>query len=132
MGLRSWWRGFLRRRAEAAARRRAGAGSAATAAAPQAPQFAPGYPLSDWEEVAPYTPVDPADHMTACIVAAALAAGDYPESSWRVKRVLVPNPEYRRVAALATAVAAGASEKSSFVVKRVYKQRTLEETHHAS
>lgn len=132
MGLRSWWRGFLRRRAEAAARRRTGHGATVVEGAPQVPQFAPGYPLSDWEEVAPYTPVDPAEHKVACVVAASIAAGDYPESSWRVKRVLVPNPEYRRVAALASAVAAGASEESSFVVKRVYRQKTLEETHHAS
>ena len=132
MGLRSWWRGFLRRRAEAADRRRSAHMVAAPAEAPRVPEFAPGYPLSDWEEVAPYEPANPAEHRTACVVAAAIAAGDYPESSWRVKRVLVPNPEYRRVAALATAVAAGANKKSSFVVKRVYKQRTLEETHYAS
>ena len=132
MGLRSWWRDFLRRRHESADRRRAARSAQAAPAAPPVPEFAPGYPLSDWEEPAPYVPVDPADHQVACVVAAAIAAGDYPQSTWRVKRVLVPNPEYRRVAALATAVGAGASEESSFVVKRVYKSKTLEETHHAS
>ena len=132
MGLRSWWRAFLRRRHESADRRRAARSAQTAPVVPPVSEFAPGYPLSDWEELEPYVPVDPAEHKVACVVAAAIAAGDYPQSAWRVKRVLVPNPEYRRVAALATAVAAGASEESSFVVKRVYKSKTLEETHHAS
>ena len=57
-------------------------------------------------------------------------AGDHPSSEFRVKRVLVANPEYRTVSVIATALAAGALEKSSFTVKNIYKMK--EEGSHAA
>ena len=91
-------------------------------------QIAPGFPLDEWEEVPAYLPVDPAEHLPACIIASAIAAGAQEESKLVVKRVSVANPEHQRVAAIATALGAGALEKSSFAVKRIYKQKDMEGT----
>lgn len=86
-------------------------------------EIAPGFPLDEWEEVPAYLPVDPAEHLPACIIASAIAAGAQEESKLVVKRVSVANPEHRRVAVIATALGAGALDKSSFCVKRIYKQK---------
>lgn len=91
-------------------------------------EIAPGFPLDEWEEVPAYLPVDPAEHLPACIIASAIAAGAQEESKLVVKRVSVANPEHQRVAVIATALGAGALEKSSFAVKRIYKQKDMEGT----
>ena len=61
-------------------------------------RIALGCPADEWEEVPPYLPVDPAEHLPACIIASALAAGSYEKSKLVVKRVSVANPEHQRVA----------------------------------
>lgn len=91
-------------------------------------EIAPGFPLDEWEEVPAYLPVDPAEHLPACIIASAIAAGAQEESKLVVKRISVANPEHQRVAVIATALGAGALEKSSFAVKRIYKQKDMEGT----
>lgn len=91
-------------------------------------QIAPGFPLDEWEEVPAYLPVDPAEHLPACIIASAIAAGAQEESKLVVKSVSIANPEHQRVAVIATALGAGALEKSSFAVKRIYKQKDMEGT----
>ncbi|WP_308623661.1 hypothetical protein [uncultured Enorma sp.] len=86
-------------------------------------EIAPGFPLDEWEEVPAYLPVDPAEHLPACIIASAIAAGAQEESKLVVKSVSIANPEHRRVAVIATALGAGALDKSSFCVKRIYKKK---------
>ena len=108
---------------------RRGADAAADAADGQA--AAEDLPGTEWEELQPYLPVDPAEHRVACVVASALAAGDRPESSFTIKRVCVANPEYQRVTCIATALAAGALSSSSFTIKRIYKQKSTEASHAA-
>ncbi|MFR3451540.1 MAG: hypothetical protein ACLTSX_08030 [Collinsella sp.] len=83
-----------------------------------------------WEPLSRVLPVDAARACNACVIASAIAAGDHPSSEFRVKRVLVANPEYRTVSVIATALAAGALEKSSFTVKNIYKMK--EEGSHAA
>lgn len=82
------------------------------------------WPGEGWEELPAYLPVDPGEHMPVCIVASAIAAGDAPQSSFKVKSVSIANPEYRRVACIATALGAGALESSQFTIKHIYKQKT--------
>ena len=82
------------------------------------------------EPVPAYLPVDAREHAHACVIASAIAAGDHPTSEFRVKRVLVANPEHRTVSIIATALAAGALEQSSFTVKNIYKMK--EEGSHAA
>lgn len=115
MGFRSW----LRERFSRRSRKRT---VAEANAAPRA-EIAPGLPADEWEEVPAYLPVDPAEHMPACIIASAIAAGAYEHSKLVVRRVSVANPEHRRVAVIATALGAGALEKSTFSVKRIYKKK---------
>ncbi len=74
-----------------------------------------------WEPLPAFLPVDPREHEHVCVIASAIAAGDHPNSEFRVKRMLIANPEYRTVSVIATALAAGALEKSSFTVKNIYK-----------
>lgn len=93
--------------------------------------IAPGCPASEWDEIDPYLPVDPEKHRVACIIAAAIAAGDQSESELVVRRISMANPEYQRVAVIATALGAGALDKSSFTVKRIYKKKVLENNHAA-
>ena len=129
MGFRSW----LRERFSRMARRRGSrrAGPARTASAPQVEMIAPGYPAADWEELPAYLPVDPEGHKVACIIAAAIAAGEHTESNLVLRRVSMANPEYTRVACIATALGAGALDKSSFTVKRIYRKTVTENTHAA-
>lgn len=117
MGFRSWLRG----RTSRAARQREG--ERPRADAPARAELAPGCPADEWDEVPAYLSVDPHKHLTACVVASAIAAGAQTESKLTVKRVLAANPEHRRVAAIATALGAGALEKSSFTVKRIYRKK---------
>lgn len=134
MGLRSW----LRARTQRASAQRdtqpeppSHASSAPRPARAPEPEIAPGCPVSAWEAVPAYLPVDPAEHRTAVVIASAIAAGDRPESKLRVRIVSVANPEYRRVACIATALGAGALDKSSFTVKKIYRKKALEDTHAA-
>ena len=83
-----------------------------------------------WEPLPAFLPVDPHEHTAACVIASAIAAGNHPNSEFRVKRMLVANPEHRTVSVIATALAAGALEKSSFMVKNIYKMK--EEGSHAA
>lgn len=76
-----------------------------------------------WEPLPAFLPIDPREHQHVCVIASAIAADDHPTSEFRVKRVLVANPEYRTVSVIATALAAGALEKSSFTVKNIYKMK---------
>lgn len=96
----------------------------------RAAPVAPRQPVSEWEPVPAYLPVDPHEHIAAVVIASAIAAGDRSASELKVKRVLMANPEHRLVTAIATALAAGALEHSSFTVKNIYKMK--EEGSHAA
>lgn len=102
------------------------------ASATPAPGEAPNAPSPDeaWEALPAYLPVDPREHAHACVIASAFAAGDHPTSEFRVRRVLVANPEHRTVSVIATALAAGTLPESSFTVKNIYKMK--EEGSHAA
>lgn len=127
MGFPSW----LRERFSRGSQERASADASPSASHAQ---IAPGCPADEWEEVPAYLPVDPAEHMPACVIASALAAGAYKHSKLVVRRVNIANPEHRRVAAIATALGAGALEQSSFSVKRIYRKKEQKgmESEHAA
>ena len=91
----------------------------------------PAQPKDEWEPVAPFVPVDAAEHRTDVVAATAIAAGDRPESQMVVRRVSAVNPEHRLVSCIASAIAAGSMETSQFVVKNVYKKKVTEEDHAA-
>lgn len=122
MGLRSWLHALMSRRAK---QREAGVPSDVAQSRAQQPEvyLAPGCPKKDWDPVPAYIPVDPQEHKTALIIAAALAAGAEPESKLVVRQVSKVNPEYKRVAIIASALAAGSQEHSLLKVKNIYKKK---------
>lgn len=145
MGLRAWLRGFGAKRSE-----RSGASGSSSAqhtvlsgqsdktnaaGTTQSTEIAPGFSAQAWEELPAFLPIETKEHVAACVVAAAIAAGDAAQSSFSIKSICVANPEYRRAACIATALGAGALEKSTFVVKKIYKhkveQEILEDNHAA-
>lgn len=130
MGLRSW---IKRHTGRGGAQSSTGAAPspASTKPAPE-PAAATARPDADdsCELLPAYLPVDAREHAHACVIASAIAAGDHPASEFRIKRVLVANPEHRTVSIIATALAAGALEQSSFTVKNIYKMK--EEGSHAA
>ena len=131
MGLRSWFRSRFQRAPRKPPADAAPVASTSSPASAQIPELAPGCPANEWEEIPAYLPVDAHEHLEACIIAAACAAGANPESSFTVKSVKQVNPEYRRVACIATALGAGALEKSSFTVRKIYRKQVMEEVHAA-
>lgn len=146
MGFRSWLRDLMGACRDAGpVGDEDGPASASTGGAnvPAASETAAETARETWEPVPAYLPVDARDHLSAVIAATAIAAGDAPDSALRVARVLIANPEHRRVTAIAAALAAGSLEDSSFVVRRIHRLRrekedvkdnapkALEETHAA-
>ena len=127
MGLRSWLREHTRRRSGGSEQPVPAAEEATTGNRPGARGAASASP---WEPLPAYTPVQPEEHTVACVIASAIAAGDRPASSFKVRSVSITNPEYRRVAVIATALAAGACTESAFTVKNIYKMK--EEGSHAA
>ncbi|MGO0289916.1 hypothetical protein ACTMDJ_14520, partial [Enterococcus faecalis] len=65
------------------------------------------------------------------IVATAIAAGEFPESRFVIKKIAKRNPEAKEVAIIAASIAAELSEESQLVVKRISKQN-LEEDHYVT
>ena len=152
MGFRSWLRDLMGAGRDAgpvgtedgpASASVSASASTRGASVPDASGTAAGATRETWEPVPAYLPVDARDHLPAVIATTAIAAGDVPDSALRVTRVLIANPEHRRVTAIAAALAAGSLEDSSFVVRRIHRLRrekeyvkdnapkALEETHAA-
>lgn len=130
MGLRSWIKRHVGHH-DAPQTSRAQQAPASVEAPQSAAEAASSTQAQDaWEPVPAYLPVDAREHAHACVIASAIAAGDHPASEFRVKRMLIANPEHRTVSIIATALAAGALEQSSFTVKNIYKMK--EEGSHAA
>ena len=125
MGLRSWLRERMHGRTPDSSQP-AASDEATTGNQHDAGSATP----SQWEPLPAYVPVQPEEHTAACVIASAIAAGDRPASSFKIRSVSIANPEYRRVAVIATALAAGALSESAFTVKNIYKMK--EEGSHAA
>ena len=83
-------------------------------------------PESEWEKLEAFVPVEAEEAEEAkhvSIIAAAIAASDYPESQFVVKRVLKRNPETKIISVIASAIAAGESNDSQWAVKEIYQKR---------
>ena len=78
---------------------------------------------SEWEKLEAFVPVEAEEARHVSIIAAAIAASDYPESQFVVKRVLKRNPETKIISVIASAIAAGESNDSQWAVKEIYQKR---------
>ena len=79
---------------------------------------------AEWEPVAAYVDADPEEALEVSVIASALAAANYPDSQFVVKRVLKRNPEATTVSVIASAIAAGDAPDSQWAVKHIYQKRT--------
>lgn len=82
-----------------------------------------------WIDIPAYIPAEP--NQLVSIVATAIAAGEFPESRFVIKKIAKRNPEAKEVAIIAASIAAELSEESQLVVKRISKQN-LEEDHYVT
>lgn len=78
---------------------------------------------SSWEQLPAYIDADPADFQLVSLIASSIAAGDYPESQFVVKRILQRNPEVVNLSLIATSIASGDAPDSQFNVKAIYQKK---------
>lgn len=76
-----------------------------------------------WEDVPAYVDADSKEHELVSVIASSIAAGDHPDSEFRIKNIQMRNPEAERVAVIASAMAAGTEKDSQFVVRRIKKRK---------
>ena len=79
---------------------------------------------AEWEPMAAYVAADSEEALEVSVIASALAAANYPDSQFVVKRVLKRNPEATTVSVIASAIAAGDAPDSQWAVKHIYQKRT--------
>lgn len=78
--------------------------------------------LAGWAEVPFYVGADVPEKELVTVIATAIAAGDRPESEFRVNKIQVKNPEAQLVSLIATAIAAGDRPEAELIVKKIYKR----------
>ncbi|MFL4358869.1 hypothetical protein [Streptococcus uberis] len=78
---------------------------------------------SSWEQLPAYIDADQADFQLVSLIASSIAAGDYPESQFVVKRILQRNPEVVNLSLIATSIASGDAPDSQFNVKAIYQKK---------
>lgn len=76
-----------------------------------------------WEKIPYYIDVNGTDKELVSVIAASIAAGDAPESEFRVKSVQQRNPEAVEIALIASSIAAREYEDSHWVVHNIYKKK---------
>lgn len=77
---------------------------------------------AQWVDVPAFIPeTDDAARKRVSVISTAIAAGDRPESEFKVTRVDSLNPEYKRVSLIAASIAANDRPESSMTCVRVRK-----------
>ncbi len=80
-------------------------------------------PLADYEEVPFYLPADVPEKELVSVIAAAVAAGAYPETEFAIKKLMVKNPEAQLVTLIAASIAAGDEPDKQLVVRSIYRKK---------
>lgn len=75
-----------------------------------------------WRPLTKYIQANDQDRELVSVIATSIAAGDSPESEFRIKSVMVRNPEYERVALISAAIAAGDGQEVELRVKNIYEK----------
>lgn len=79
----------------------------------------------EWLTVPKYVSVDPKAYPQVILIATSIASGANPKSQFIVRRLLVPNPEAKRVSMIASCLMA-TQEQQQYVVRSI-KKRVSEE-----
>lgn len=75
---------------------------------------------AQWEVVSPFiAEEDAATRKRVALISTAIAAGDKPESEFKVTSVQALNPEYKRVSLIAASIAANDRPESSMTCVRI-------------
>ena len=86
-----------------------------------------------WVEVPPFIDLPAGEERSrVAVIAAAIAAGDNPNTKVDIRRVGRVNPEYRRVSLIAASVAAGDRPESALSCVRIQRRVASGEENHAS
>ena len=78
---------------------------------------------AEWEPLEAFEAASKSETEIVSVIASAIAARDYPESEFKVKRVLSRTQTSKDIAVIAAAIAAGESTESQLVVKHIYQKR---------
>ena len=82
---------------------------------------------SEYEDIPGFIETDPSEYELVSVVASAVAAGDNPDSTFTVKKILKRNPEATLVSAIALSLAAGDNPDSQFTIQKIQKRKTMKE-----
>lgn len=86
-----------------------------------------------WVDVPPFIDLPAGEERSrVAVIAAAIAAGDNPNTKVDIRRVGRVNPEYRRVSLIAASVAAGDRPESALSCVRIQRRVASGEENHAS
>ena len=77
---------------------------------------------SGYENLPGFIETDSSEYQLVSVIASAIAAGDNPDSTFNIKRILKRNPEVSLVSAIAVSIAAGDSPESQFLVQKIQKK----------
>lgn len=78
---------------------------------------------AEWEPIPAFISADKSDYQLVSVIATAVAAGDYPDSQFVVKKILQRNPEALKVSLIAASIAAGESSDCQLTVKNIYQKK---------
>lgn len=88
---------------------------------------------AQWIDVPPFIDLPAGEERSrVAVIAAAIAAGDNPNTKVDIRRVGRVNPEYRRVSLIAASIAAGDRPESTLSCVRVQRRVASGEENHAS
>ncbi|MGX6978235.1 hypothetical protein ACWN8V_03035 [Vagococcus elongatus] len=74
---------------------------------------------SEWRTVPNYIAADEEEYEIVSLIVTAIAAGDKPESQFKIKKIMKVNPEVELVSVIAAAIAAGDNSERKYIVKSV-------------
>lgn len=76
----------------------------------------------EWETVPSFIELERKEYVLPALIASSIAAGDHPDSSYKIKRILKRNPEAQLVSLITTSIATGDYPDSRFIVKSIKKR----------
>jgi len=77
----------------------------------------------DWDTIPGFIDIEENEYELPAIISASIAAGDQPNSAFKIKRILKRNPEAHLVSLIAASLAASCYPESSFVIKSIKKEK---------
>ena len=79
---------------------------------------------SGYEDIPGFIETDQSEYELVSVITSAVAAGDNPDSSFEIKKILKRNPEVTLVSTIALAVAAGDNPDSQFTINKIQAKKS--------